>query len=488
MTRYTNPILYGDYSDPDVIRVEDDFYMVSSSFTYLPGIPVLHSRDLVHWEIAGYAAERLPFARYDHPAHKCGTWAPSIRWHHGLFYVFVCLPDEGLLVFTAKNPSDRWECHYVKDVTGWIDPCPLFDDDGQVWLVHGFAASRAGINNILYLHRMSSDAFQVLDKGRMIYDGNLNGDSTVEGPKVYKRNGQYWIFCPAGGVEHGYQLVLRADNLFGPYERRVALSQGKSWVNGPHQGGLVSDGKGKDWFIHFQDVNAYGRVPHLQPVDWVDGWPVLGKKGTPVAGGQVDLGPVSYEIPMSDRFENGIGLQWQWQANPNKYWYLEKKPGLRLFAAPADNPFAAGNFLSQLMQFRNFDMDVQFTVHEHDGDRCGVAMMGYTFYSLALGGGRVALRSGIAQEVNRWVPIRVSESVIAEMTWLANKVYFRMRVKNGNVSFFVGEGKQSLRPIGAEYPMACGGWTGARPGIFCINTLGAWGGYADADYVEVAQM
>jgi len=228
LTRYTNPILYGDYSDPDVIRVEDDFYMVSSSFTYLPGIPVLHSRDLVHWEIAGYAAERLPFARYDHPAHKCGTWAPSIRWHHGLFYVFVCLPDEGLLVFTAKNPSDRWECHYVKDVTGWIDPCPLFDDDGQVWLVHGFAASRAGINNILYLHRMSSDAFQVLDKGRMIYDGNLNGDSTVEGPKVYKRKGQYWIFCPAGGVEHGYQLVLRADNLFGPYERRWRFPRAKA--------------------------------------------------------------------------------------------------------------------------------------------------------------------------------------------------------------------------------------------------------------------
>ena len=488
VVRYTNPILFGDYSDPDVIRVGDDFYMVSSSFTYLPGIPVLHSRDLVHWEIIGHAAHSLPFSRYDRPAHKCGTWAPSIRWHHGMFYVFVCLPDEGLLAFTAQDPAGRWECHYVKDVTGWIDPCPFFDDDGQVWLVHGFAASRAGINNILYLHRMSSDALRVLDKGRVIFDGTPHGDHTIEGPKVYKRDGVYWIFCPAGGVEAGYQLALRSENLAGPYERRIVLSQGKSRVNGPHQGGLVDDGQGRDWFIHFQHVNAYGRVPHLQPVEWADGWPVVGKKGTPVPGGQLDLPPFSAEIPMSDRFEDGIGLQWQWQANPNCGWYADLKPGLRLFAHPAENPFSAGNFLSQLMQYQNFDMDVQFAVHGQDGDQCGVAMMGYTYYSLTLGGGRVVLKSGIAQEVNRWVPMRIAETSIAEMTWLSSRILFRMRVNRGNVSFFYGEGQQSLKPIGGEYPMACGGWTGARPGLFNINTLGCQGGWADVAQVTVTQL
>ena len=106
---YRNPILRGDYSDPDVIRVGEDFYLTSSSFTYVPGLPILHSRDLVHWEQIGYAAERLPFERYNRPAHKCGTWAPSIRWHNGPCYVYVCLPDEGLLAFTAENPAGRSE-------------------------------------------------------------------------------------------------------------------------------------------------------------------------------------------------------------------------------------------------------------------------------------------------------------------------------------------------------------------------------------------
>ena len=273
--RYTNPILYGDYSDPDVVRVGEDFYMISSSFTYVPGLPVLHSKDLVHWELIGYAARRLPFARYDKPAHKCGIWAPSLRYHNGTFYIYVCMPDEGLFAFTTKDPAGEWECHYVKDVTGWIDPCPLFDDDGRAWLVHGFAASRAGINNVLYVHKLSPDGLTVLDKGKMVYDGADHNDITVEGPKAYKRDGMYWILCPAGSVRPGYQLALRAENIYGPYERRVVLGQGNTPITGPHQGGWVNDGHGKDWFIHFQDMDAYGRVTHLQPVDWSDGWPVM---------------------------------------------------------------------------------------------------------------------------------------------------------------------------------------------------------------------
>ena len=279
--RYTNPILYGDYSDPDVVRVGEDFYMISSSFTYIPGLPVLHSKDLVHWELIGYAARRLPFARYDKPAHKSGIWAPSLRYHNGTFYIYVCMPDEGLFAFTTKDPAGEWECHYVKDVTGWIDPCPLFDDDGRAWLVHGFAASRAGINNVLYVHKLSPDGLTVLDKGKMVYDGADHNDITVEGPKAYKRDGVYWILCPAGSVRPGYQLALRAENIYGPYERRVVLSQGNTPINGPHQGGWVNDGHGMDWFIHFQDMDAYGRVTHLQPVDWSDGWPVMGNGGEP---------------------------------------------------------------------------------------------------------------------------------------------------------------------------------------------------------------
>ncbi len=477
--KYKNPILHADYSDPDVIRKDGDFYMISSSFTYLPGIPVLRSRDLVHWEIIGHAAERLPFPRYDRPAHRCGTWAPSLRYHNGLFYVYVCLPDEGLLAFTAEDPAGKWGCHYVKDVTGWIDPCPLFDEDGQTWLVHAEAASRAGIGNILFLHRMSPDGLQVLDKGRILYDGNTHGDTTVEGPKFYKRKGMYWVLCPAGGVKGGYQLALRSEKIEGPYERRVVLSRGISPVNGPHQGGLVDDGLGRDWFIHFQDREAYGRVPHLQPVTWEEGWPVMGDQGTPVAEGEISLPEAPAFIAASDDFAEGIGLQWQWQANPNPAWYQAMKPGLRLWCAPAENAFRAGQFLSQVMQAENFDMDAAVTVNLRGGDEAGVAMMGYTWYQLFLTPEDVVLKSGTAREISRWEPEEITERELARETRTSDRMLLRLRVRAGKVSFLFGEEESTLRPLGEAYPMTCGGWTGARPGIFAINTRGRRGGAAD---------
>ena len=485
--RFTNPILYGDYSDPDVIRVGEDFYMISSSFTYVPGIPVLRSRDLVHWTLIGYAARQLPFGRYERPAHKCGTWAPSIRWHNGLFYVYVCLPDEGLFAFTAEDPAGEWETHFVKDVCGWIDPCPLFAEDGSAWLVHGFAASRCGINNILYVHALSPDGLEVLDKGRLVYSGADHGDVTVEGPKFYQRDGKYWILCPAGGVKPGYQLALRAESVYGPYERRVVLAQGDSPVNGPHQGGWVDDGRGGDWFIHFQDVGVYGRVPHLQPVDWSDGWPVMGDGGTPVAEGDTGLPGDAGCIPTSDDFAEGLGLQWQWQANPNPAWYSERRPGLRLWAAPSESLFHAGQFLSQLMQYRDFDMDVLLRPHFQPGDRAGAGVVGYTYHYLAVSAGEITLWRGDVREMDRFNPERVTETPLASAAWDGGPVLLRLAVRDGTVSFFHGADADSLRPIGGACPLTCGGWTAARPGILCMNTEGHAGGWCDVDFVRITR-
>jgi len=476
--KYQNPILYGDYSDPDVIRVGEYFYMISSSFTYLPGIPVLRSRDLVHWELIGYAAERLPFPAYEAPAHKRGTWAPSIRYHDGLFYVYVCLPDEGLIAFTARDPAGRWDFHYVKDVVGWIDPCPLFAEDGSVWLVHGLAASRAGINNMLFIHRMSEDGFQVLDKGTLVYHGADHGDVTVEGPKLYLRQGTYWILCPAGGVQPGYQLALRSDRILGPYERKVVLSQGTTTVNGPHQGGWIEDGQGRDWFIHFQDVGCYGRVPHLQPVSWDSGWPVMGCGGEPVLSGDTGLPEGPGGIPVSDDFQGRLGLQWQWQANPNPLWWNVDSRGLNLRCAPAASLFEAGQFLSQLMQYRNFDMDVRLRLSPQDGDAAGIAMMGYSYSMICLEKSRIRVRTGSVREVSRWIPDRVTEKEEASVPWTDASVMLRMQVREGRVSYLYGSGDESLSPLGGEYPLTCGGWTSARPGLFAMNKEGRWGGWA----------
>ena len=486
--RYQNPILRGDYSDPDVIRVGEDFYMISSSFTYVPGIPVLHSKDLVHWELTGYAADHLPFERYRKPAHKCGTWAPSLRYHQGLFYVYVCMPDEGLFAFTAEDPAGRWDCHWVKDVSGWIDPCPLFDEDGRAWLVHGFAASRCGINNILYAHEMSPDGLQVLDKGVLVYSGADHGDVTVEGPKWYKRNGTYWIMCPAGGVKPGYQLAMRSENVLGPYEARTVLAQGSTPVNGPHQGAWFDDGHGRDWFIHFQDIGVYGRVPHLQPVDWSSGWPVMGRAGEPVAEGDTGLPECPMSIPTSDTFREGLGLQWQWQANPDPAWYQAMKPGLRLYAAPADTLFEAGQFLSQLMQSYDFDMETSVRFAPQAGDACGIGMIGYPYHYLCLEDGRIRLIRGDITEYSRSIPERIRETVLAEAPAGGEEIRIRMRVRAGEMRFGYALPGEVWQEIGDACPMAAGGWTAARPGIFCLNRSGVWGGYADFLYARFTEV
>lgn len=486
--QYQNPILNGDYSDPDVIRVGQDYYMISSSFTYVPGIPLLHSRDLVHWEIINYVVQQhIPFSRYDQPVHKCGTWAPSIRYHQGRFYVYVCLPDEGLFAYTAADPRGEWTCHYVKDVCGWIDPCPFFDEDGQTYLVHGFAGSRAGIKNILYLHRMSADGLAVLDEGRMVFDGCAHGDVTTEGPKMYKRDGKYYILCPAGGVKQGYQLALRADKPFGVYERKVVLAQGESGINGPHQGGLVDTPSGESWFIHFQDVAEYGRIPHLQPVNWVDGWPIMGNNGEPVLAYEAPNTGVwepEMHIPMSDDFKDGMGLQWQWQSNPRTQWRDMTPAGLKLHAAPAPTLFEAGQFLSQLMQFRDFDMDVSFELQLKQGDWAGVGVMGYDYHYIAARQGQLAVVGAHAQEINRRGPERVHEQVVATAAFEGTDITFRLRVREGMACYFY-KADGAFVQLGEAYPLVCGGWTGARPGIFCINKQGAWGGYALAKNCEV---
>lgn len=250
---YQNPVLPMDFSDPDAIRVGEDYYLISSSFTYLPGVPVLHSKDLVHWERIGNCVERLPFDRYAQPAHGCGTWAPALRYHVGRFYAFIPLPDEGIFYTEATDPAGPWSAlHCVKSASGWIDPCPLWDDDGSVYMAHAFAKSRCGIKHKIQLSRLDPETLEVVEDGPIVFDGTLS-QPTAEGPKMYKRNGWYYIFIPAGGVEYGWQTVLRARNVYGPYEEKIVMHQGASSINGPHQGAWVTAPDGSDWFLHFQD-------------------------------------------------------------------------------------------------------------------------------------------------------------------------------------------------------------------------------------------
>ncbi|MGO4377092.1 pectinesterase family protein [Pseudoduganella sp. RAF19] len=280
---YQNPVLHADYSDPDAIRVGDTYYMTASSFNSVPGLPLLTSRDMVNWTLAGHALPRLvPEAHFAVPRYGDGVWAPCLRYHDGKFWIFYPDPDFGVYVITAANFAGPWSApHLLLPGKGIIDPTPLWDDDGRVYLLHAWAKSRAGFNNVLTLRQMSPDGQRMLDeKGLVVIDGNrLPGYKTLEGPKFYKHDGWYYVFAPAGGVEDGWQAVFRSRAIGGPYEERVVMEQGGSVVNGPHQGAWVRAQDGRDWFLHFQDKQAYGRIVHLQPMQWRDGWPAIGAPG-----------------------------------------------------------------------------------------------------------------------------------------------------------------------------------------------------------------
>ena len=371
--KYKNPIIFADYSDPDLVRVDDDFYMVASSFNCMPGIPVLHSKNLVNWEIIGHVYERLPFEKFDKPVHGQGSWAPAIRYHNGLFYVYFCTPHEGLFVATAKDPAGPWELEHVVEVELWEDPCPIWDDDGNAYLVR--SKLRA---DILYLHKMSPDGKKILDNGTIIFH-NVETQPIIEGPKFLKKDGYYYILAPAGSVPMGWQTVLRSKNIYGPYEDKIVLHQGSTDINGPHQGGLVELQSGEWWFAHFQDRDVYGRIVHLQPVEWKDDWPLMGEDinndgiGEPVMEWTKPDFDRSYPIIIpqtSDEFESDeLGLQWQWHANPKKEWYsLSENSGiLRLYSvknfSQNGNLWLVPNLLLQKFPAPSFTVTTKISFH-----------------------------------------------------------------------------------------------------------------------------
>ena len=341
---YRNPILYADYSDPDAIRVGEDYFMVASSFSNSPALPILHSKDLVNWKVVNYCLKHIPEFRYNNPLHGCGVWAPSIRYHEGTYYVCFPMPDEGIYMTTTKDPFGEWsEPVNIRPGAGWIDPCPFWDDDGNAYLVAGVAKSRIGYKSVLHIVRMRPDGMGILGDEVKIFDGNENDQITIEGPKMYKRNGYYYIFAPAGGVKTGWQTILRSKNPFGPYEYKVVLRQGDSPVNGPHQGAWVDTITGEDWFLHFQDVYAAGRITHLQPMHWENDWPIIGVNkegndyGEPVMQYvKPNIGKTAEEFKDTDKYPvcepdttdefdtDKMMLQWQWNSNYDDSWYVTK--------------------------------------------------------------------------------------------------------------------------------------------------------------------
>jgi beta-xylosidase len=501
--RYKNPILFSDYSDPDVIRVTEGayqgFYMVASSFTYFPGMPVLYSDDLVNWRIISYAVSSLPFERYNLPQHGCGVWAPAIRYYDGKFWVYFSTPDEGIFMANTENPFNGWnDVVCVREAKGWIDPCPFWDDDGQAYLVRGVAKSRCGLKSMLFMHKMTADGTKLLDDGVRVFDGRIN-HPTVEGPKMYKRDGYYYILAPAGGVRTGWQMAARSKNIYGPYEHKILMHQGDTVVNGPHQGGLVDLDNGESWFIHFQDLDTYGRVVHLQPARWVNGWPEIGVDtnndgvGEPVLEYSKPVtGETQIVMPLeNDRFTGeSLGLQWQWQAHPKKEFYSLTGRSLRLFAIPlahkggtlADAP----NMLCQLVHSPNIEVTVKLSTKLNQGDCCGLVITGGNYYGLKLeSDGTNEYLKVVKYEYDSDETGNATEDVLANMKVAEDVSTLKLKIcmqYPGNITFFYSYDEDNFASLGSacSYRVSRKSWVGARVGIYCVNALGEKSdGYAD---------
>lgn len=480
---YRNPILFSDWSDPDVVRVGDDFWLVASSFHEVPGLPLLRSKDLVHWSLAGHAAPRLPSPRYDVPRHGGGVWAPSIRFDAGWYQVWYGDPDLGIFVCRARDPRGPWEApRLVREAKGWIDPCPFRDADGSLWLVHAWAKSRAGFNGVLTVHRLAPDGLSVLDEGVNVFEGGTR-HPTVEGPKLYRRGEWVYLFAPAGGVKTGWQLVLRSRSILGPYEERVVLAQGPTGVNGPHQGALVDTPSGASWFVHFQDRGAYGRVTHLEPVTWKDGWPVIGEDpdgdgtGQPVLVHEVpgvarDAPAVSPQV--SDEFDGpDLSPMWTWNANPQAAWasLAARRGTLRLFPAArrAGSPASVAsqpNVLRTRFPAERFVATALVTLNgKTPGAAGGLAVLG-----------RDAAYAAVARTAAGWEAVFASgddvlgegvERVVERRPVRSGRLFLRVAVEPGaRLRFSTSQDGAAFAPIGGEVGAREGAWVGARLALF----------------------
>lgn len=481
---YQNPIIHADYSDPDVIRVGEDFFMVSSSFNMSPCLPILHSKDLVNWKIVNHVCETFPFPTYESPRHGDGVWAPSIRYHDKKFWVFFGAPDEGIFMSNTEDPFGKWSpLHRVKEIKGWIDPCPFWDEDGQAYLVHAFAKSRIGFKSILQICKMKEDGTELLDEGTFIFDGNQN-HPTIEGPKMYKKNGYYYIFAPAGGVETGWQTILRSKDIYGPYEDKVVLHQGETETNGPHQGAWVELDSNEDWFIHFQDKNAYGRITHLQPMSWKDDWPVMGKNinehgiGEPVhQWKKPHVGSLNTQIIVpqtNDDFKNdSLGRQWQWRANQNKSWYSFENGCLRLHAQNRPNKVHAlydiGNILTQKFPAPTFSATTKLTFHsQSENESTGLVVLGYKYSAVMLKQANEGFNVVIVSGEKRKESVFEEEEILAHVKGAT--IYFRVEVnEEAKYQFSYSIDGNTYKKIGSIYEASKGHWIGAQLGIFCLS-------------------
>lgn len=512
---YRNPVLHADYSDPDVCAVGEDYFLTASSFNCTPGLPILHSKDLVNWKIVNYALKKVePVEYYNEARHGKGVWAPSIRFHGGVFYIYWGDPDFGIFMVKTRDPYGEWDKPVlVKAGKGMIDPCPLWDDDGRVYLAHAWAGSRAKFNSVLTVCEMNKEGTAVISDPVLVFDGNDGVNHTIEGAKFYKRNGFYYLFAPAGGVVSGWQLVMRSKDVYGPYEARIVMAQGKTDINGPHQGGWVDTPAGESWFLHFQDKGAYGRVLHLNPMKWVNDWPVIGVDkdgdgcGDPVSRYRKPKTDKTYpiETPVeSDEFDTRkLGLQWEWHANYQDVFGFTTNMGYaRIYGHELSphfkNFWEVPNLLMQKFPAEEFTATAKLKVSaKDDGQLSGLIIMGwdYSWIGVEKQGEKFLLKQAVCKDAEQGNLEQVSTLAVLEPSRkfeaglfpnYEREIYIRVHVGKGAYCRFSYslDGKK-FTEAGTLFKARQGKWIGAKVGMFSVTPHGKERGWLDVDWFRV---
>ena len=554
---YRNPVLTMDFSDPDVcVGSRGKYYMTASSFGGLPGLPILVSDDLVNWSYVGHALKAHPW-RTESPEHGNAVWAPSIRYRYHWFSTptedGVCWqgrheyviywgdPDRGAYRVSAPSPEGPWsEPRLVVEAKGLIDTCPLYDDDGRVYLVNGWAQSRAGMNSVLTVRELDADETHAISDPVMVYDGVPAGNFTTEGPKFYKRNGEYWLMFPAGGVPTGWQVAARAKSPFGPYEARTVMAQGKSKINGPHQGAWVSTPHGEDWFVHFSDRDAYGRIVYLEPMKWrEDGWPVIGVDddgdgcGDPVdeyempKGGS--LGGQKVYPQLDDEFdEMKLGLQWQFLGKgADLAGWCTPYGFYRLYSTPVAawelgasiplkkeivNTWTTPNLLVQKFPAFNFTATMKVQVGaKQDAEEGGLVVQGMDYARIGLKSNGdmfdVVFTECHGADKGKREKQTVVASVTADIvgagirTAKVKDVWFKVDVRQGETppkglcgapmcTFSYSLDGESWNAVNAESPFKAreGKWIGATVGFYALSAPDCRDrGWIDADWFRIVR-
>ena len=497
-----NPIFKGFNPDPCICRKGDDYYIAVSTFEWMPGIPVYHSKDMKNWELYTHVLtddeevdlKKLPSAK--------GIWAPCLTYceQEDLFYVVYGVMnsmnaryfDVDNFVITAKDIRGPWSKPVYLHSAGF-DASMFHDDDGRKYIVSLDWETREGYEKpgFIAISEYDPEKKEIIGYPKRIWRGGTDR-GCIEAPHLTKRNGYYYIFAPAGGVKPGWQTVLRSKNIYGPWEEKIVLHQGNSPVNGPHQGAWVDTPDGQDWFLHFQDVGNAGRIVHLQPMHWENDWPVIGVNavdgcGEPVLRYKKPEVGAAYPIDTpedSDFFEGDrLGLQWQWNANYKKEWYDLKDGQLLLHAQAADPKTQLcdiSNLLLQKWPAPEFSVTTCLHLEQmKDGDVAGLVSLGGCYTALAVQ--KIHGKMSLQQRTGNWTKDDEVRTGLGE--WNSDVIYIQMKVEKETYrTFYVGTTEENLQPVGQMVEATPGRWVGVKDGLFAINEQGMEGGLVAADY------